>query len=466
MRVEQRDGTTERKIIIGMIIDPAVLGRIAPRWGKDTLKSKWSNLVGGWCVRHWQLYGRPPGKDIEGLFTAWADDSKDTETVGLVESFLHSLSGEYEALARDFNSQFVLDMADKYLNEVKARRTIELAAGHLDGGDLDLALAALESWARVETASERPVDLLQDMNEVDAAFEQKDMESIIEYPGDLGVFFGDQLCRDAFVCFMGPEKRGKTWALLDVAWTAMTQRRKVAFFGAGDMTKRQVIRRLGVRAAAVPLKPRTVKWPTDIVRHPDEKQAEVKYEEKRFEHGITKAQAREAFESIAKSRVRSDQSYLRIACHPNNTLTMGMVKDELRAWERQGWGTADVVVIDYADIMVEPKGSRDEREGIDQNWREMRALSQTLHGLVVTATQTKASSYDAKTIEMKHFADLKKKLAHVTGAIGLSQTILEKQKGIMRYNWVVLREDENNPYRCCNLAQCLALGNPRVRSTF
>lgn len=466
MRTEKRDGAIERRLVIGLIVDPAVLSRIASRWTKDAFRSKWSNLVGGWCVSYWNRFGKAPGKAIEGLFESWADDSKDDETVIMVENFLAGLSGQYEDIGKESPSDYLLDLADKHLNEVRARRLSELIAGDLDGGDLDRALTRLDTWSRVDAGSETHVDLLQDLDEIDAAMDETETEPLIVFPGDLGKFFGDVLGRDKFIAFMGPEKRGKTWVLGDLAWTAATQRRKTAFFGAGDMTKRQMIRRFMTRVAQRPLKPCTVRYPKEITRDADDKYASVTFDEMEFSERLDRVAAREAVKKAIRSRIKSEESYLRLECHPNSTLSVSMIANRIKSWERAGWGPPDVVVIDYADILMSPVGVQDPKEKIDLVWRELRALSQKLHCLLVTATQTTRESYDVRTIEMKHASDQKKKLAHVDGMIGLNQTRPEKEMGVMRYNWVALREAENNPYRCVHVAGCLSLGNPRVRSTF
>jgi hypothetical protein len=67
---------------------------------------------------------------------------------------------------------------------------------------------------------------------------------------------------------------------------------------------------------------------------------------------------------------------------------------------------------------------------------------------------------------MGHFSENKAKMAHVTGMIGLNQTPQEKRDGIMRLNWVVLREYEFDTDRCLFVAQCLPLARPFCCASF
>ena len=156
---------------------------------------------------------------------------------------------------------------------------------------------------------------------------------------------------------------------------------------------------------------------------------------------------------------------LRLSCHPNSSLTVGGIRAILQNWERTGW-VPDVIVIDYADILAPPHGIADTRDQINSTWKQLRALSQSTHSLVVTATQADAASYNTNTIGRANFSEDKRKLAHVTGLVGLNANSDEKECGILRLNWIVLRESAFTETQCVHVAGCLEIGNPAVKSTF
>ena len=66
---------------------------------------------------------------------------------------------------------------------------------------------------------------------------------VTTYPGALGELWNDQLIRGGFVSLLAPEKRGKTFMLLEIGLRGIRQKANVAFFEAGDMTEEQVLRR-------------------------------------------------------------------------------------------------------------------------------------------------------------------------------------------------------------------------------
>ncbi len=465
MRVSKRDGKDERRILVGMIVDPMILGRVVSKWEGDLFNSRWSNLVGSWCVKFFQRYEKAPGKSIEGLFESWAGDGRrDKETVELVEKFLARLSGDYEELAGESNSEYIIDLAGTHFNRVKLQRLAKALQGDVDGGDVSSGLKRVADYGQVEMGAGAGVDVFQDQDAIREAFKDK-TEPLIKYPGALGKFFGDVFERDAFVAFMGSEKRGKSWWLMDVAYRGLLQRRKVAFFEVGDMSQNQIMRRLMIRASGRPLFPRTISYPMKIHHEVGDATAEVDLEEREFKKRLSWQVAYKSCQKIMKRKVKSKHSLFRLSCHPNSTISVAGIRSILQNWERSGW-TPDVVVIDYADILAPPAGSMDTRDQINATWKQLRAMSQSLHCLVVTATQADAQSYTSDTIRRSNFSEDKRKLGHVTGLIGISATDEEKSFGMMRLNFVVLREEEFSESKCVYVAGCLPIGNPAIRSTW
>ncbi len=465
MKVEHYgNGSLERTILTGLITDTAALGRIAAKWDGDLFQSKWSNLIAKWCCSYFNKYQKAPGKQIESLFNEWASSSREKETIQLVERFLSGLSGEYESLTEETNSDYLVDLASKHFNEVKVRQLRDDLDNDLRSGQLAKALEKINQYHPVEIAASDGIDILRDQLAIKEAFADK-QESLVTYPGDLGKFFGAALARDSFISFCGPIKRGKSWVLQDVAWRAMCQRHKVAFFEVGDMTQDQILRRFMIRAAKHPRKPRMVRHPIAIKYVEGAKHAQVEFEEQVFDTPLDWRTAWRACQRTIEHKIRSDETMLRLSCHPAGTLNVRGIKGQLLTWERQGW-RPDVIVIDYADILA-PEDTR--KEGVDQiseTWMRLRGLSQEQHCLLVTATQTNAASFGAETIGRRHFSGSKLKLAHVTGMIGLSQNEDEKAQEVIRLNWNALRDEEYTEGRCVHIAQCLALAQFAVLSTF
>lgn len=166
-----------------------------------------------------------------------------------------------------------------------------------------------------------------------------------------------------------------------------------------------------------------------------------------------------------RKKVKSKDAYLKLSCHFNSTLSVDGIENVLQDWERDGW-IPDVIVIDYADILKMEYPNMEGRDRINETWKRLRALSQRRHCLLVSATQSDASSYDRNILKMGNFTDDRRKIDSVTGMVGINQTEHEKKRGIVRLNWISLRDDDFHPSSCVHVAGCLSIANPAICSCF
>lgn len=447
-----------------MIVDAAVLGPVSAKWEKDIMTAPWSSIIGTWCVEYYRQYGKAPGKVIESLFETWAEGNDDKETVKIIEKLLSELSGQYARIGKESNSQYVVDLACKHFNRVKANRLMELGQGDIAKGDVDKFYERITKFNRIEVGQGTGVNVLEDTEAIRAAFKTKG-QSVVVYDGALGNFFSDALERDAFVAFMGPEKSGKTWWLLDLAWRAMLQGSKVAFFEVGDLSQNQIMRRFMTRAAYRPWKAGLVKRPINITHNPDDPFAIVDFEEKKFPNDLDFDIVHKKCNELMK-RIGSQDPLLKLSVHPNDSISVHGIEGIIEAWERSDGWSPDIIVVDYADILAPPSKAAETRDQINSTWKRLRALSQSRHCLVVTATQSDAASYRAELLDRSNFSEDKRKFAHVTGMVGINVTLAEKDQMLTRLNWLVLREGEYSEGKCVHAAGCLAIANPAVLSTF
>jgi len=469
MRIEEFTGDkTENRVVTALIVDQAVLSRIAPRWNRELFATRWASIISSWCVKYYIRHQKAPGKHIQSLFEVWAEKFQDKNIVELVSRFLSSLSGDYESLKEESNSDYIIDLAEKHFKRVGLERLAENIKADLDNGDLDKAEERRIAYKPVEISPAAGIDVLRDKEALIKAFEQK-ADPLIEFHGPLkplNKFFYGALERDSFIGIMAAEKRGKSWLLMELAWKAMLQRRKVAFFACGDMSQSQMIRRWAVRAAKKPLSSRDgwpckIKWPVSLVGG---EHADVTYEEKEFDSQLDWQTAWKGYKD-AIARIKSHDPYLRLSCHPSRSISVKGIEGVLQGWDRDGW-SPDCICIDYADILDSVTRNLSPIDKINEDWSLLRGLSQSRHCLVLTATQVNVASYSARTLSRRNFAGSHTKFGHVTGMIGISAEEEERGKGLFRLNWIQLREGSFSEHQCAHVAGCLALANPMVRAVF
>jgi len=451
MKTVRYSGNDARRVLIGMVTDRTVCARIASQWTSEGLfSSRWENMVGTWSIKHFARYGQPIGRSIEATFETWAEKRTDEETIRLAEQFLNALSDEYDREDR-LASDYLLDLAGRHFNAVQMKKLMEEVEVELEMGRVQDAAERLQAFRRVELGLGSVCSPAQEFELWADAFDAEQARSLIEFPDPFGRFVGNVFSRDSFVSITGAFGRGKSWWLQDVAFRAIRQKRRVLVIDCGDMTRRQVLKRMGQRAARRPRQTMDVKWP---IRFETVDEGPI-IEKRRLEA----VNARKAFRAWSRmDRV----GRFRLMVHSSGSLSAEQLAAHVANGEREGW-VPDVIVLDYADLLALPSGM-EKREGIDETWRRLRRLSQDFHCCVVTATQGDAASYRASLIRAGNFSDSRTKNDHVTAALGLNVGDEDKNRGVTRVNWLKRRDEAFSENWQIAVAGCLAIGCPLMVS--
>jgi len=445
----------ERMVLVCAITSDRVLGEIVTKVrDKEPFRSRWSNLVYGWCATFYRKYGAAPRRAIEQRFKAFAEKSRDEDVVEMIGVFLKGLSRDHRS---DLNEKWVLDLAAEHFNRIRMERLRDQIDADVDGVDSQRIISEFQS---VSLGASRKIDVFTDADAQREALEEQGEEILVHYPNALGEFFSNHLSRDGLISFMAPEKRGKTFWLLDLAWrSAVRCKRRTLFYSMGDMSERQVMRRFLSRATRRPIVGGKIRIPIKF-----NEEGVPRFARRKSGRRMSMSDVRNAFKQT-RMKTSHSTSLLRLRSEPNSTMNVAGVRSDMIDYAREGW-MPDVVVIDYADILA-PETTRDDfRHQIDETWKALRRLSQEFHCLVVTATQSNAASYGAEVIRRKHFSEDKRKFAHVTGMVGINQTDDEKALGMYRLNWTALREGAYSESRCVTVAGCLEITSPCIISTW
>jgi replicative DNA helicase len=510
----------ERLILTGLINSKEFLQRIRPVWNSRYLQSRSATVLADWCVEFYDQNQSAPERLIEDVYY----DKKERKEIpkDMIEEILEDL----QDLAAEYDQSFNTDYVWKRTTEYFKKRHLELhqeeVKKRFEDGDIDAAEYLTSSYRGLSFDSLDDLDLSKGsaLQKIDNAFLAVS-NALIEFPGALGTMMNDQLTRGSFVALMAAEKRGKTWWLLEMAIKASYKRNKVAFFQAGDMTEAQQIKRVASNLTKLPTLERYVG--ETYVPHADciLNQLDMCDEESRlcdfgvFTGGeftvdtlrddVTREDLIEAYKDFgkdyrpctnceahgerrlgtpwlkpvnvkhtvdvdaAKKKVQTffinKKRGFKMSTHPNNTLTISKIKAILSRWELEDGFVPDVIVIDYADLLV-AEHTKEFRHAQNEIWKNLRALSQEYNCLVLTATQADAKSYEKPLLGMSNYSEDKRKFAHVTAMFGLNQDKhnREKRLGVMRVNQIVIREGEFISTNTVSVLQALTLGRPYLDS--
>lgn len=450
----QDSGLAERRVLIPAIVNTSFLARVVGRVGKEPFSSVWSNLVWGWCRVHYGKYRSSPGRELESYFAAWAVNNGDKDLRQLVERFLISLSEEYTR-EQSQDQQVRLDLAESHFNTVLLQKLREELEASLTRGQTATALERTTAFRKIELSSPPSSNILEDVELQRSSLEEK-QKVLIRYSGAAGEFFGDEFSENSLVAFMAPPKSKKSWTLLDTAWRGMMQGHQVAYFQVGDMTAGQVMRRFDVRAAYRPLKNKVVRLPVAMTVMDRKQPPHIEYAARVYEEKLSVVEAHAAYlKWCEKSKGRIHLFY-----HPTMTITALDIRNTLESYEREDIHFP-IVILDYAGNL----GPMDARERPDlqvaHTWAMLRQISEGGR-CVVTADQSNKEGFKTWVLTKSNFGGSKMILAHVTAFLGINQTDEERGIQVIRYNFVVRREDEFTETKCLYASSCLDVANPLV----
>lgn len=511
----------ERQIITGLIVSSDYLRSIRNIWDVSLIESNLAKRISLWCWEYFEKYNKAPGKDIQNIYYTKLKETKIPDDLAKdIEDVLSGLSDENEST--NFNLTYLVDETRKYFTNRRLEQHIATIKGHLSADKLDSAEQTACNYKPLRGGDKNDLDISDEetLNRIENAFITT-KNHVVSYPGILGTFWNDQMVRGGLVAFLAPEKRGKTYLMIDMAIRTCKQGNKVAFFQAGDLTEGSFLKRICIYLAQ---KSDREKYCTehyqpvaDCVKNQvndcklDDRTCHTGVFEDRNEKEVRNElqldNIIEAFENNQKYKPCTNcdlykdpkrrlgttwlkricktepltmkeakklvndffvirKRVFRLSTHANNTLSVSQIRTHLDIWEKEDGFIPDLIIIDYADLLV-AETNKEYRHQQNEIWKGLRRLSQEKgQPLVVTATQSDADSYDKDRLRLSNFSEDKRKYGHVTAFYGLNQDPKgrEKRIGILRINELLLREDDFDTSREVNVLQNLRRGRPVLGS--
>lgn len=511
----------ETLILTGLIVSDRFAREVQPILDLKLLKSSAARRIAKWAIDYFQEHDKPIGVHIQDRFNDAAEKEEiQKDETQIISRTLDRVSREFER-ADKFNIDYVLGMAEKYLSTQHVRKTIKQVDSLLDQDPVS-GREMLANFQPKLLPRSRGANPFKDKELIRQAFEEV-KKPLFRLPGAYGQLINDDLCRSSFMAFMGREKIGKTWNLMELAIRAAMNQCNVAFIQTGDMTMRQQTLRMSIRVAGrsnlekycgprmIPtydceynqfdecsMSQRTSKIGLSIPDTTtlsmiigDEKEKKKLFrevtregyrpcvacrKERRFAkyfkptiwyrmQNIKPLTWREAFKHNMAFEKRMAGRELRMESFPANTITVPDIDAILANWIDNEQLLMDVVIIDYADLIA-GETKEEFRHKVNNIWMGLRSLSQKYNCLLITATQADADSYNKSSVGLMNFSEDKRKYSHITSMYGLNQTEGEKVMGVTRVNPLLLRDGEYHTNNEVLLMQDYGSGRPFIGSHF
>lgn len=509
----------ERDILIGLIVSTEFLKEIKDEWNPEYMESNTAKKLSQWCWEYYNKHNKAPYLNIEKVFTRKSKKLDKDLAEDIEVNILQGLSEEFES-REDFDIEYTLTETREYFGKRSAAILAENIEALLEKEDISNAQKLIREYK--PPTPEQQEWIAVDSRDVVKIYKEgfkASNQPVIQYKGAWGEFINSELIKGSFVSFLAPEKRGKTWQLMDMGIEAIKQGKKVAFFQAGDMTAEQQVMRIGVNVTRKPNKEKFIGARyvavKDCVKNqigdcneknkvlspplfPGMTVQQMKMDRPSFETLMElykdiseyercidcSAYQRNAWGTVWLKRKKypklltDDEAFektlkvlgrernFRLDTYANGQLTVTKMENRLDQWKLEGW-EPELILVDYMDLIV-AEIQAEYRHQQNEIWKRMRGVSQKTNSCLVAPTQADAKAYKMGLLTLDNFSEDKRKYAHATAFIGMNQDPegIEKELGIMRYNKLLARDDEFNHRKVVHVLQDLRIGRPIIDSYF
>lgn len=497
---------TIRLIEKAVITDAKFLSGFRHIWRPDRNATETLLWLVPKALEHLDKYGEAPGRNLEMILAS--DPSVSHELRDSLADLFADLSEEWEREGKpDYNSEYILEQAAAYLElEIYGTVQADLEAAW-QARDVEAARQALEQAKPIEVARISAVNPIREPERIRKAFQSRSI-SLVNLGGALQEMVGNVIVRDSFVAFLAGEKVGKTWFLQAIEFGAMRAGSNVLCFQCGDLSEGQKIGRMAIQITGRNIKPKynvpLLSPVIDCASNQDgscskagseggiilDKESKPYLKLMSFQEagewyvpcqdtGCKDYRFASWWESVPACDDLSEEEAIeawrrydratgdlfRLECFTNDTATVQQMDLAMTMlYEKTGW-KADLVIDDYPDIHApEPGSSKEFRHQENAKWKAQRRMSQKWNCAWVSVTQANQVGQDSRLLKPKHFGEDKRKKAHPTDAFGLNQDEHDKQKGIMRVNPLISRDDAYDIRDQVAVLQLLQRGRPNLSS--
>jgi hypothetical protein len=425
MKVKKIEANAERQLLIAIIMSTSFLKKIHPIIDYNYFETRISATIANWVFSYFEKFGRAPKAMMQDIYEE-NKKSLSNEDREWVTIFLEGLSQEYEK--KGFNEEFVFENSLRFFKTQKMKKGIIKIEKLLDKGKVE---EAEKLWLE-----NRTIPTMFDLGFnpfteawVDEVFKREE----IRVKAELGIEALDEIIGPIksswFILFMGPQKRGKTWALIWAALQMVMQGLDVVFYSFEGEDEDWTMRAWSmITAFLIDGEAQKLEFPYFA----DDKGNVVKYK-KKTRPVMT---PRNIKQSISKFN-KFAKGNLIVKNYPMGSAGVRDAKAHLDAMGAYHNFYPHAAFFDYVGIMNQQ--IKDIRERYNITGMELKALAQERKMIVVSGHQGRRETLDKLNMNATDMPEDIRLLGHVDILCGINQTEEERKAGIIRYSALIHR---------------------------
>ena len=421
---ETIDLSETRKILIQSIMNTQFLKEIKSFADTRLLQDTYSKYILQWCFEFYEQFNEAPKQAIQSIYEKKASYVLKESDARMISEVLASISEEFIIKS---NVEYYVEQAELYFNKLAIKKLQDEIGKLADKGRIDEAVNQIAKFKKLERLTPQGVDLLESDIVIDEAFSEKSDE-LFSLPGAIGTLLGS-FNRGDLSAILAPQKRGKSFGLMETASYAMHMGLKVWFVSL-EMTRNQVVRRMWQQ------------W-TDSVSK--EQEITLPYFDehnniclnKEYRYPIDTEQMTKLRK---KFRAHMRTSGFKIYYYPKYTFKVSDLKILIENSLLYKNELPDIIVIDYASIMA-PERHADKRFELDQIWADLSSLALEFNIHIMSASQTNKATF-GRDVEQGDTSEANSITSHVALMYAMNQTVSNKRQSCVRYACMFARHKE------------------------
>lgn len=448
MKREKIDLLNEKDILVGLIVSDEFCKEISPIIDIKDLQVDYSRVIVSWIKPYFEEFGKAPKTDILKLYRSHISEISNESLQNNILTFIEKLDEKYSGKRND---AYAIQEAIKYLKSRNLQNLSQDIEAYITSGDIDKAESLITRYRKVEKDSGESVDLLNDADIVRESFTEE-QDKLFSFNGAYGRLVGD-IHREDFVAFLASMKVGKTFTLIDCGIEALKNGLNVVMFSL-EMSRTNMIKRVWKSLSGQVTEDVEITVP-EFVQEGEKYRVEEKTVHKKASSILEVEKKQKSLKRLFRG------GNLKIFAEPAYSMTVEKLETKLDDLNHNGF-IPDVIIIDYADIMLPSNSRLDYRNQLDDIWKRLRAMAQKRKCAVFTASQASRGAINKEATADMISEDIRK-LAHVTSMVSISKDEYCKNHSLAMFSQLAVREGEPITERVI-ATQCLSLGRPVLDS--
>lgn len=429
MKEERLDGALQENVLVLLVFDEnaskLIRGSVSPQLFESALFRE----IAGLAIDFIDQYQAPIGDHLPDHLEHVLNGSDKRKAA----SYKRLLDNLY--LSRDsVNAEYVVSQLHKFVRQQQIKAAIVRAVEKVESGEIDAAEVELQKGLSAQVSVFERGTVIKEPDSA-LAFMEDEEPPLLTGIHELDIRGIGPARKEQFVV-MAPPNFGKTWALIHLGKWALLQRQTVVHITL-EMSERKVAQRYLQSFFAISKRDGILRLP---VLEKDKRGglSEVLYEE--VEHlTFNDPNIRAKLTSRIKREFRRRPNLV-IKEFPMGALTIQMLDAYLDGLERFHKIYADVVIIDYPELMH--LDSTDLRISIGANSRLLRGQAQRRNYAQIIAAQSNREGAKARTVDTTHTGEDFSKVATADNIITYSRTSMERKMNLARLLAAKVRNEE------------------------